>query len=203
MALRKIVYVPDPVLRRKAHKVTDFGPEFQALVTDMVDTMREAPGVGLAAPQVGVSLRLVVIEYGDEDDEDAPKQLFTIANPEIVQTGDTKVFGIEACLSVPDLAGEVERFEEITVKAFNRRGQPVKIKAEFGDRLAFWGGGVDTQRTLPFGTPDEVRREVLERIGILNRGGGYVFNPIHNVVANVPPENLIAMYQAVRNYGIK
>ncbi len=130
MALRKIVYVPDPVLRRKAHKVTDFGPEFQALVTDMVDTMREAPGVGLAAPQVGVSLRLVVIEYGDEDDEDAPKQLFTIANPEIVQTGDTKVFGIEACLSVPELAGEVERFEEITVKAFNRRGQPVKIKAK-------------------------------------------------------------------------
>jgi uroporphyrinogen-III decarboxylase len=76
---------------------------------------------------------------------------------------------------------------------------PVKIKAEFGDRLTFWGGGVDTQRTLPFGMPDEVRQEVKERIRILNQGGGYVFNPIHNVVANVPPENLIAMYQAARS----
>jgi hypothetical protein len=75
---------------------------------------------------------------------------------------------------------------------------PVKIKAEFGDQLTFWGGGVDTQKTLPFGTPDEVRRQVKERIRILNQGGGYVFNPIHNVVANVPPENLIAMYQALR-----
>ncbi len=80
---------------------------------------------------------------------------------------------------------------------------PVKIKAEFGDRLTFWGGGVDTQRTLPFGTPGEVRREVRERIGILNQGGGYVFNPIHNVVANVPPENLIAMYEAAANRGIQ
>jgi hypothetical protein len=75
---------------------------------------------------------------------------------------------------------------------------PVKIKEEFGDKLTFWGGGVDTQRTLPFGTPDEVRREVRERIRILSKGGGYVFNPIHNVVANVPPENLIAMYQAAQ-----
>jgi uroporphyrinogen-III decarboxylase len=77
---------------------------------------------------------------------------------------------------------------------------PVKIKEEFGGKLAFWGGGVDTQRTLPFGTPDEVRREVRERIKILSPGGGYVFNPIHNVVANVPPENLIAMYQAARSW---
>ncbi len=75
---------------------------------------------------------------------------------------------------------------------------PVRIKAAFGEKLTFWGGGVDTQKTLPFGTPDEVRDQVRERIRLLNRGGGYVFNPIHNVVANVPPENLIAMYQAAR-----
>lgn len=130
MALRKIVYVPDPVLRRKAHKVSDFGPEFQSLVNDMIETMREAPGVGLAAPQIGISSQLVVIEFGDEEDEDAPKKLFVIVNPEIVQTSSTKVNGIEACLSVPELAGEVERYEEITVKALNRRGHPVKIKAQ-------------------------------------------------------------------------
>ena len=78
---------------------------------------------------------------------------------------------------------------------------PAFLKAEFGDRLVFWGGGVDTQRTLPFGTPEEVRAEVIERIRIFGPGGGFVFNPVHNVQANTPPENLVALYQAVRDYG--
>jgi len=78
---------------------------------------------------------------------------------------------------------------------------PATLKAEFGDRLVFWGGGVDTQHTLPFGTPDEVRQEVRERLEIFGRGGGFVFNPSHNVQALVPVENLLAMYDAVRDYG--
>lgn len=69
------------------------------------------------------------------------------------------------------------------------------IKANYGDKFTFWGGGVDTQHTLPFGTPEEVRRQVRERIDILSKDGGFVFNTIHNIVANVPPENLIAMYE--------
>ena len=69
------------------------------------------------------------------------------------------------------------------------------IKANYGDKFTFWGGGVDTQHTLPFGTPEEVRRQVRERIDILSKDGGYVFNTIHNIVANVLPENLIAMYE--------
>jgi uroporphyrinogen-III decarboxylase len=64
--------------------------------------------------------------------------------------------------------------------------------------VSFWGGGVDTQKTLPFGTPDEIRRQVRERIEIFNPGGGFVFNTIHNVQAGVPVENLLAMYAAVR-----
>jgi len=75
---------------------------------------------------------------------------------------------------------------------------PQMLKDRFGARLTFWGGGVDTQRTLPFGTPDDVRREVKERIAIFNRGGGFVFNTVHNVQANTPPENLVALYEAVR-----
>ena len=71
------------------------------------------------------------------------------------------------------------------------------IKEKYGDKFTFWGGGVDAQKTLPFGTPEEVRREVRERIDILGKNGGYVFNTIHNIVANVPPENLIAMYEEV------
>jgi hypothetical protein len=75
---------------------------------------------------------------------------------------------------------------------------PRTLKGEFGERIAFWGGGVDTQRTLPFGTPDEVRKEVRERIEIFGRGGGFIFNTVHNVQAHTPAENLVALYEAVR-----
>ena len=70
---------------------------------------------------------------------------------------------------------------------------PQELKKLFGDRIVFFGGGVDTQRTLPFGTPDEVRREVRDRLKIFGRGGGYIFNPIHNIQPNIPIENLMAM----------
>lgn len=75
------------------------------------------------------------------------------------------------------------------------------LKRDFGAGITFWGGGVDTQRTLPFGTPDEVYAEVTERIRIFAPGGGFVFNPIHNVQANTPPENIAAMFLAVRDAG--
>jgi hypothetical protein len=78
---------------------------------------------------------------------------------------------------------------------------PTTLKARFGNRITFWGGGVDTQYTLPFGTPDEVAAEVAERIRIFGPGGGFVFNTIHNVQARVPVENLIAMYETVRERG--
>ncbi|HCS38303.1 MAG TPA: peptide deformylase [Anaerolineaceae bacterium] len=136
MAILDIVKVPDTVLRRKARKVTDFGKDFQLLVSNMIDTMRDAPGVGLAAPQVAVSERLVVVEYADDEDEEneetppAAKKLYVLVNPEIVVKSDEMVLGIEGCLSVPDLVGEVDRHERITVKALNRHGQPIKIKAE-------------------------------------------------------------------------
>jgi uroporphyrinogen decarboxylase len=71
---------------------------------------------------------------------------------------------------------------------------PVRLKEEFGKRISFWGGGCDVQRTLPLGRPDEVRAEVRRRIGILGEGGGYVFAPIHNILADVPAENVAAMY---------
>jgi hypothetical protein len=75
---------------------------------------------------------------------------------------------------------------------------PRTLKEKFGQRLTFWGGGVDTQKTLPFGTPDEIRRQVRERIEIFGRGGGFVFNTVHNVQAGVPVENLVALYETVR-----
>ena len=74
-----------------------------------------------------------------------------------------------------------------------------ELKSEFGRDLVFWGGGVDTQHTLPFGTPDEVYRQVRERIEILGEGGGFVFNSIHNVQSNVPTENMLALFRAVKD----
>ncbi len=130
MAIREIVKVPDPVLRRKAHKITNFDKDLQTLVDDMIETMREAPGVGLAAPQVGISERLIVIEYGDDEDESVPKKLYAVINPEIIQTSDEKVNGVEACLSIPQLMGDVERHEKVVVRGLNRHGKPIKLKVE-------------------------------------------------------------------------
>jgi peptide deformylase len=130
MGIRKIVTLPDPVLRKKARKITEFGPELQTLIDDMVETMREAPGVGLAAPQVGISSRLIVVEFGDEEDEDVPRKLYVVVNPDIVRTDSETVSGVEGCLSIPQLVGNVERFDSVTVRGLNRRGQPLKIKAK-------------------------------------------------------------------------
>ena len=130
MALRTIVTVPDPVLKRKARPVTKFDDKLQTLIDDMIETMREAPGVGLAAPQVGVSEQVIVVEYGDDEDEEAPKRLYVVVNPIITRTSADTEVGTEGCLSIPMVLGDVERPYAITVKGQNRRGQPVTHKLE-------------------------------------------------------------------------
>jgi peptide deformylase len=140
MPLREIIGPDNPVLRRKARPVDANSlkdPALQQLIDDMIDTMRVAPGVGLAAPQVAVGQRLAVIEYGDELPEDAPpdaeeppKKLWVIVNPEIVDRSTEMVDGSEGCLSLPGYAGSVMRHKAVTVKALNRRGKPIKIKAQ-------------------------------------------------------------------------
>lgn len=137
MGLRTIVTLPEPVLRRKARPISKFDNNLQTLIDDMIDTMREAPGVGLAAPQVGISESLIVVEYAEPpegEDEDETKEvkpkLYVMINPEIVKTSEEKVIGVEGCLSIPGLVGEVERFEMVQLKGLNRRGQPMKIKAK-------------------------------------------------------------------------
>jgi peptide deformylase len=131
MTFRNIVTLPDPVLRRKARTVSRFDTELQTLIDDMIETLRDAPGVGLAAPQVGVSDRLIVVEYPEDDEqEDAPKKLFIVVNPEIKETSAETEMGIEGCLSIPGLHGEVERALAVTVKGQTRHGQAVKIKAK-------------------------------------------------------------------------
>ena len=75
------------------------------------------------------------------------------------------------------------------------------LKDTYGDRLVFWGGGVDTQKVLPFGTPAEVRRQVIERCEVFSKGGGFVFNTVHNIQAKTPVENIVAMMDAVREFN--
>lgn len=130
MTVREIVTIPEPVLRRKARKVTEFGKELQSLIEDMVETMRVAPGVGLAAPQIGISKRIIVVEFGDEENGEVPPKLYALVNPEITRFSREKVTGTEGCLSIPGVLGDVERSEMVTVKGFNRYGQPQKIKAK-------------------------------------------------------------------------
>lgn len=79
---------------------------------------------------------------------------------------------------------------------------PVALKQQYGDRIVFWGGGVDTQRTLPFGTPQEVKEQVLERCRIFSKNGGFVFNSIHNIQAQTPVENVVAMFEAVWEFNV-
>jgi peptide deformylase len=128
MTLRKIVAVPQKVLRRKARPVTKFDDKLQILIDDMIETMRAAPGVGLAAPQVAVSEQLIVVEYGDEEDETIPKKLYVVANPVISRVSVDTEIGVEGCLSIPGLVGEVERPVAVTVKGLNRHGQAMTVK---------------------------------------------------------------------------
>lgn len=128
MPLLPIAIMPDPILRRKAHKVTVFDQNLKTLVADMIETMRDAPGVGLAAPQVSVASRIVVIEYGDEE-ENQDKKLYVVINPELTFPTEETLIGVEGCLSVPGLVGEVERYQDVVVRGLNRQGKPIKIKA--------------------------------------------------------------------------
>lgn len=126
MAIHKILYLPDPRLRAMSKPVVSFDEHLQILINDMFETMYHARGVGLAASQIGVGLRLSVIDV--VGDKDAKNQL-VIINPEIVTTEGSKEFD-EGCLSVPGAYDTVTRAEKVTVKALDRNGTPFEIKAD-------------------------------------------------------------------------
>lgn len=120
MAIRIIVKEPDEVLHKKAKEVTKITPNVQKLLTDMADTMYDADGVGLAAPQVGILKRAIVVDVGDEHG------LIELINPEIVASSGEQL-GSEGCLSIPALNGEVRRAMEVTVKGLDRNGKEITI----------------------------------------------------------------------------
>ena len=123
MALRKIRIDEDPVLRKKAKEIKHIDEDIKKLIDDMAETMYDAPGVGLAAPQVGVSKRLVMVDVGDG------QGLQVFINPKIIKKEGELEEGLEGCLSVPGIWGDVKRQLKITVKAINRKGKGITIEA--------------------------------------------------------------------------
>lgn len=160
MAVLEILTKENPRLRVPARRVPKVDDPIRRLMDDMIETMLDAPGVGLAATQVGVSLRVIVMKVDN--------QLYTLANPEIVRMSGEQT-GYEGCLSVPGLIGEVTRAERVVVRALNRNGKEVRIKGEgllaraiqheidhldgvlFVDRLT----SLDTLHEVELGTEEE------------------------------------------------
>lgn len=126
MAIRPILHHPDPRLRVKTKPVERFDNALQRLIDDMFDTMYDAPGVGLAANQIGVDLRLAVMDCAGKD---APAEPRVMINPEIVSRDDKQVME-EGCLSVPEALDKVTRFNRVRLKALDRDGTPYELDAE-------------------------------------------------------------------------
>ncbi len=169
MASREIITLPNPILRRKAHKVEKIDADLKVLIEDMIETMRAAPGVGLAATQVGISNRIIVVEFGKEDDEEAPKKLYVLINPEISFPTEEKITGIEGCLSVPGLVGEVDRFAQAQVRGMNAHGHAVKVKAHgwlariFQHEIDHLDGIVYTDRASKVWVPSKEEENVVDK----------------------------------------
>lgn len=127
MALRDILTYPNPLLREKARPVTEFDETLKAIARDMAETMYAEPGVGLAATQIGISLRLITIDVRENDGE--PGELLKLANPEIIER-EGEMIGEEGCLSVPGVREDVKRAERIKVRAQDLDGQERFFEAD-------------------------------------------------------------------------
>ncbi|MCA9970050.1 MAG: peptide deformylase [Anaerolineales bacterium] len=142
MAILDIVTLPDSVLRQKTQPVTRFDAELQQLIDDMIETMRAAPGVGLAAPQIGRPISLTVIETLPDLDEDGAeiegtRDLYVLINPEIIWTSRDMIDGVEGCLSIPGYLGEVDRYESVRVRALDRHGRKIRLRLRGWDARIF------------------------------------------------------------------
>lgn len=131
------------------------------------------------------------------------KPFHTIVNNWIHQNTDWRTF-IHSCGCVEPL---IEDFIEAGFDILNpvqisasKLMDPKHLKEKYGERIVFWGGGINTQKTLPFGTPEEIDREVKQLMSIFSEGGGFIFAAVHNIQASIPVENIVALFEAVKKY---
>jgi peptide deformylase len=133
MTLLKIETLNNPILRQKARPVAQFDDDLDRLIDDMIETMHEANGVGLAGPQVNQRLRLAVIETLPERDDEGneienSRELIVVVNPEIVWSSRSTIEGVEGCLSIPGWLGEVARSEAVRVRALDKHGKKIRLR---------------------------------------------------------------------------
>jgi peptide deformylase len=139
MAVREVITIGDPRLRRSSDEITEITPEIEQLIDDMIETMHEEDGMGLAAVQVGEMQRIILVELpedlggSDEEDEEIEPlpgagQLYVVLNPRIVRESQETEVGIEGCLSVPGYVGEVERAVQVTVRGRDRHGEKFRLR---------------------------------------------------------------------------
>jgi peptide deformylase len=127
MAVREILSSEHPVLRQKAKKLKRVDASTSKLIDDMLDSMRAARGLGLAAPQIGVSLRVLVVEMPQDEEEPNSGEQVILVNPEITKS-EGEQFGEEGCLSIPGYVGMIRRALKVTVKGLNRKGKEVRVQ---------------------------------------------------------------------------
>jgi len=127
MALKEIIKIPDPVLRENCAAIEDITPELKTLMADMLETMYDAPGVGLAAPQINIPIRLIVMDASKEDEEKAP---IIMVNPEILTSSDERSVYEEGCLSIPEYFAEIERPAVVKVGYIDEGGKPQELECE-------------------------------------------------------------------------
>lgn len=178
MALRTIIFSDNPLLRKRSTRVSRITPDIRQLVDDMFETMRAANGVGLAAVQVGVPLRVIVVEVPEDlDDPDAGTSL-ALVNPELARASKETEEGVEGCLSVPGWVGNVLRHRQVVVKALDLHGRKVRIRAT--DYLArilqheidHLNGILFIDRTDEIWPVEEGEEEMIEAEAAARRGAG-------------------------------
>ena len=187
-----------PLVESLLDIVTDMRMKYWEMVLDEVGDLAD---VVVELDDVGMQDRLLISpETYRKFIKPRHKRLFSF----IKRKAPNIHIQLHSCGSVYDL---IPDFIEVGVEILNpvqvsaAKMDTKRLKREFGDELTFWGGGVDTQKVLPYGTPEEVREEVKRRINDLAAGGGFIFSTVHNIQADVPPENIMAMWEALQEYG--
>ena len=185
-----------------------------AFTEDLIAGIVETQLANLSLYLEAVGDYVQIIQFGDDLGTQDRPQMSRKMYQKFLKPGHTKLYQyvhqnsdcavfLHSCGSIypliPDLieAG-VDILNPVQTSAKNM--DPTQLKAEFGDQITFWGGGCDTQQVLPTASPDEIQQHVRDRIEIFAPGGGFVFNQIHNIQANIPPENIIAMFEAAREF---